>query len=163
MGINLGSQRASGQFKAPVQTTRQTRPFGMKAAPFNPTTGTYLPLNRAGSVLVMIVVEEADDYVMCRDPYGQQVQVAKPYLLRRSSFDGLSVEGVTYAYSDSNTRVASDDAEEEEDETQEITPSYYAGEKLTAIAHGTGVTTALGELQWEDLNTAGRCWAVVQE
>jgi hypothetical protein len=145
---------------------RPGRPFGMPATPFNPATGTYLPLSTdaqgtggtALAIEIMTVSSEENDYLICVDSSDQEVYVAKPFTLRRTPYDGVTWGDVSYVYSAANTRVAS--AAGETDETQKITPSYEADETIVAVAHDTGVLTSFGEIAWEDLNTAGRAWAV---
>jgi hypothetical protein len=160
MGISSGSIN-KGRLNAKPRVVNPSRPFGMPKTPFNPETGAYLPLGPAAAPLAktFTVVSEENDYLVCRDSNANIIAVAKPYTLRLSTFHGVTVGGVSYVYSDANKRVASADGED--DETQEITPSYFAGEQILAMSHNTGVLAGLSAIEWEDINTAGRAWAVV--
>ncbi len=142
---------------------------------------------RAGAIYTSDAVEmfeavtESGDYLMCArvtgldedqqpipvDPGEEEetlFKVWKPWLLRKTPFDGKTRDGIEYTYDvhEVGKRVAEN--EEEEEETQRVTPSYslcnteegneHAGELIHAIASPGG---------WQDINTAGRCWAAVFE
>jgi len=127
------------------------------------------------------VVSVHDDYVLCKfynpvsDTEGDEVLVAKPFVLRRSPFDGQTITYVTgqiieYTYDDESspeyTRMAEDTVTEEAEE-QFLLPSYFVGEVLRIVPGNTGVTVGEGEsavgIGWEDINTAGRMWATEGE
>ena len=95
------------------------------------------------------------------------VFIAKPYLLRRTPFDGLTRNDITYAYDSDTQRVATD--ADDDTETQQVVPSYVAGDVVFAVrdfSGGTGAWTAPTnadpvEVVWQDLNVDGRAWAKV--
>jgi len=135
----------------------------MPVTPFDPSTGKYIGMESApgkeAKITLATINSQEDDYLKCYfNSNYQEVYVAKPRALRRSLFDGLTVDGVSYVYSNAYTRVASADGED--DETQLITPSYYDGEQIIIFHHDTGLTVTLGLIVWGDLNTAARAWAV---
>ena len=108
------------------------------------------------------VVKVATDYVVCNrsssiSSEGGEVKVALPYLLRRTPFDGLSRNSISYTYASAIQRTAGGS------ETQLITPGYVAGDiiyGISGVSGGTGVSDE-GELpvDWLDLNLDGRAWA----
>jgi hypothetical protein len=94
---------------------------------------------------------------------AQTIYIAKPYLLRRTPFDGLSRSGITYTYSSHVTRQADDGSSTED---QVVVPGYVAGDVIYAVRPigGTGVTRPDGsggtyDVTWLDLNCDGRAWA----
>jgi hypothetical protein len=154
--------------------THTGRPFGRATTPFNPATGKYLPFvpdavaAGGASAIAFIIVEEFDDYLECTDPDGETVNVAKPYLLRKEPFDGLSVDydnpqstqSVTYTYdNDYVDRREADDGTSTE--TQRVTPEYYVGEEILGISCEVELTNADLTCAYVDLNTGGRCWAAL--
>jgi len=123
-----------------------------------------------------VVVTEYGDYFSARKQGGSTssdvsteptVFIAKPYLCRRTPFDGETRNGISYAYSSDTERVATDT--DSDTETQQIVPSYVAGDVIFAAQNfkgGTGVWTAPTnsdpvEVLWLDLNLDGRAWAKV--
>ena len=89
---------------------------------------------------------------------GTVFNVAKPYALRQTPFDGQTIGGVTRTYSSSLTRVASNS---DFGQVEVIVPSYIPGVSLiyiTATDH-TDVFVSGSELKFLDLNTDGRVWA----
>lgn len=110
---------------------------------------------------------EFGDYLRCRtwdwrsETEGDEdVFVARPWLLRRSSFEDITRAGIHYTYSTNSTRTArrtSDNATE----VQIIIPMYYIGDILKAekgIVGDTGVVVEDVMLEWE-ARTEGRAWA----
>lgn len=101
------------------------------------------------------------DLLVCRtwdgaDEGGEDVLVAKPYLLRRSPFDGQTRDGISYAYTSHFERTATLD---EETEDQVIVPSYVEDDLIYGISNiegGTNVTNA----EFLDINADGRAWAL---
>ena len=105
--------------------------------------------------------------------------VAKPFQLRKTPFDGETIEyvngqSITYTYeADAFGRAReADDGTDTED--QAMTPDYFVGEELLAMFVETGLKTNATEdppaagatfveqrIFWEDLNTCGRFWAKV--
>lgn len=112
------------------------------------------------------VVSMEGDYLVCL-PLNvgavENVKVAKPWDLRRTPFDGLTVNGISYTYSSEGARTAT--AGESED--QVVIPAYFAGAEIYAVDDpigGTGVTDEnAAEVTYQDVNLAGRAWAVASE
>jgi hypothetical protein len=74
------------------------------------------------------------------------------------------VNGVSYEFTHVNRRKAS--APDEDDEFQLITPDYIAGEIIFAVKYRVQLVLdddTEGFCDWEDINAAGRCWAVNDE
>lgn len=119
------------------------------------------------------VVAVYGDFVTCARLQGtyeneaetdDQTYVAKPYLLRRTPFDGASRNDISYAYTDNVTRTATD--ADDNTETQVVVPSYVVGDIIYATTNvdgGTGVEIDTGKeritVEWVDLNADGRAWA----
>lgn len=113
----------------------------------------------------MVVVTHQNDHLECTllADDAIEVLVAKPYLLRRTPFDGLTRDGIEYTYSSASARIA-DDGDEE---NQVIVPSYVAGDVIYAlrgIEDGVLLTVQSGDdagadLNWIDMNLDGREWA----
>jgi hypothetical protein len=114
------------------------------------------------------------DYIMCHgydtvndEEDDEDILIAKPYLLRQTPFDGESIvfsesQTITYTYSDEATRSATDGTDTE---TQVIVPSYFENDEIIAVSRisgGTGVVVNDVQLAWEDMNTTGRFWAVIE-
>ena len=102
------------------------------------------------------------DVLICREWDGTtegaiDVNVALPYLLQRTPFDGNTRNGVTYTYTNNFTRTASDGSTVE---TQRITPDYVVDDEIVAVAVGT-VLGGFNEItsDWIDANLDGRAWA----
>lgn len=101
-----------------------------------------------------------DDSLTCvpfngTDTTGNYIDVMKPWLLRRTTLDGLSRSGVSYTYTDSSTRTATQGATTE---THKITPDYLVGDTILAMAC---VQYLNEETLWVDLNNDAREWAKV--
>jgi len=143
---------------------KKLKPFGMLETPFNPLSGKRLKLGDVdGDIAVMDVLDfvSLPDSILCRktDTYddGQRIEVYKPYMLRRSPFDGQTVDEIEYVYSDNYSRTATgvEDGEYDgEEEDQFVTPPYLIGEQIIAVKF---------QFSWIDLNNAGRCWAAEVE
>jgi len=107
----------------------------------------------------MQVQSDQGDYLICRtlDAAGNvgtgDVNVLKPWILRRTPFEGLTVNGVSYTYSANGTREANGT------ETQLITQDYFTGAEITVLELNviveltTGIFTKL-----IDMNDSGRKW-----
>lgn len=136
----------------------RSRPFGLPRTPFDPVNGKYLMLGGyIAEIRCFDIIEILDDYLIVND--GQVV--ALPFLLRRTPFHGLTVEGITYAYTDIGERTATDAESNEED--QVITPSYYEGEQIVSARLSARISSGGKLMEWIDLNSAGRTWAKVEE
>jgi len=118
-----------------------------------------------------VVKEEYDNYLICKqwngsDEFGDDIPVAKPWLLRRSSYDGLIRNGITYTHVDTLTRSATDGSTTQQ---EQITIPYwlpetgFKGEVITAEYKlvSTGLTVSGIAVRYEDCNRAGRTWAKV--
>lgn len=115
-----------------------------------------------------VIIEAINvDTLFCRDPdIGQPLeervgyQVAKPYLLRGSL---SSHDGATFTQKTEQTRTATLDADGTTEE-QTIIPRYVAGDALFILAtpdSGIRDYPNPGDtVDWIDLNTDGRMWAV---
>lgn len=116
--------------------------------------------NEAGSgsgIRLLTYRSSSGDSMICWDANSQNITVAKPYLLRRTPFDGLTRSGISYAYSSDIARTATLDATTE---SQVIVPSFVTGDLLFVadeISGGTGVDG----VSLIDLNVDGRAWAQV--
>ena len=113
------------------------------------------------------------DHLVCRtfnhetsSEGAVNIDVAKPPELRRSLFDTLTINGLTYTYIDSVERDVSDGTVTEK---HRIKPDYFdpSSPKVrqlifaaTPITGGTGVTTS-EEVIWQDMNVDTRKWVVV--
>lgn len=121
-------------------------------------------------VAQFIVKSVGDDHLVCRTWDGvnegeTDVMIAKPWLLRKTPFHGLTLNGKTYSY-DSGTARNVDDGNEDED--QVIIPSYTdpSGAVIYAVrgvVGGTGVVVESDPVVWLDLNVDGRAWAKKHE
>jgi len=146
-------------------------PFGMGHTPIDPRTGRHLPLSQTSVVRRFLVESEQDDYLTCSDTYGKTVYVAKPLMLRKTPFDGLEIDDVTYAYTDSTTRTANNRPEV-------LHPEYMPEtEYILAVRFPSGVYNPImsqsaepelelslvkdpheRRIEWQDINAAGRTW-----
>lgn len=117
------------------------------------------------------IASEQGDYLVCNPlngdgtvnmNVGTERYILKPWTLRTTPFEGFTVNGVTYAYTDVNERTATDGSTTE---TQLITQDYYAGALIYAVLvqpkvllqGGPGHGKYTGLL---DANNDGRAWAV---
>lgn len=92
---------------------------------------------------------------------GEEVQIAKPYLLRRTPFDTLTRNGITYNYNSNTKRTATNAAGETE--IQVVVPSYVVGDIIYAVNDVDGGTDTYRpgnvQLVWLEDNRDGRSWA----
>jgi hypothetical protein len=128
----------------------------------------------------MVVKSVEPDHLVCRrlEPDGRDddgndiysegaldVCVLKPWTLRRTPFDGETIDEKSYEYQDNETRTVTRDDEEE---NQAITPDYETGCVIFAA-----MTDVRGQLDPEDVyephrtvlvdvNVDGRAWAVFE-
>jgi hypothetical protein len=95
------------------------------------------------------------------------IKLAKPWLLRRTPFDGETREGTLYRYETDTLRVASkadpNDPLRRIEERQLVIPRFVGGDVLYAtkdVIGGSGVFDSEDvELEWLDDNRDGRAWA----
>jgi hypothetical protein len=127
------------------------------------------PGRNAGVTIQQFAVQSVEgDYLVCHaitlDADGdllegtQDINVAKPYLLRRSITSRTTSDGlITYSYTSDTQRTATLDATSE---TQKITPDYAVGDLILAvrgIVGGTQVKVDGVPLQYMDITP--RAWA----
>ena len=132
------------------------------------------------------VVTVFDDHLVCR-PLGvtaasANIFVAKPWGLRKTPFHGKTIPNheavlLSYNYTGVQARTVTDTTDDST-EDQVIVPAYvpaqtieevaYTGTQITVqrVAFGPGVSfTGSGnmtvEVEFEDMNRAGRAWAEV--
>lgn len=112
---------------------------------------------RAGFLRRFEITSIEGDYLICTSvTTGEMVNVARPHLLRRSL---TSHNGVSFTYTDDQTRTADDGADTE---TQVIVPAYVAEDEIKAfrVIDGTGIVDDDDKvIWWEDANNDGRFWA----
>lgn len=113
-----------------------------------------------GSVVSAEIITVENDHLDCSIVgTTTSIKVAKPWILSRTPFDGKTINGVAYSYSDSQNRTATLDSAEE---SQEVTFPYEIGNIIQAIrvSNSTGYATGIDEdEQWVDLNVDARIWA----
>ena len=128
--------------------------------------------------MITINVSSFGDYMLCRTWDGTtegatMIAVARPFLLRKSVFDGFLIDGYSYTYASVSQRVKTRDSDDKA-ETQVIVPAYVNSDTsdirhiiyaATGISGGTKVLETGNELDptkpvtWLDLNVDGRAWA----
>lgn len=127
-----------------VSAPTQSRPFGKSGG---------------APVAILTLVTHADDYLECTDADANTVYVAKPAELRRTTYDGNTVGGITYTYVDETERSATDGVTTED---QFITPAYYTGCEIYGIkvsGNDTGITGGDSlPCAYVEINQ-GRAWA----
>ena len=111
----------------------------------------------------MLVTAVSDDTLTCsaiEDP-TQFYQVAKPHALRRTPWDNVgTIGGVSYVYSGSENRTASQSGEDDED--QLVIPPYILGQTEILVAQSVTPLAAGSEVTYlQDLNADARAWALV--
>ena len=90
---------------------------------------------------------------------GSTTEIALPYLLRKTPFDSLTRNGVTYTYvTDDNTR--RDAVIDDYVERQEIISPYVEGDTIYVVDVGTDVT-GVADTPYLDLNVDARAWALL--
>lgn len=100
-----------------------------------------------------------------------QVEVAMPYTLRRTPFDGGSRLGINFNYSTNSKRTATINpgTADEEEQVQEILPAYDGPlDVIIARRNVIGGVEVLDQLtglplNWVDINNDGRQWAESDE
>jgi hypothetical protein len=176
-----GKDRSRALVTPPAQRTRH-----------RPIENPY-PEKEAFRLGTFRVIEEKDDYLICRgyDPNAKHpfsevtpsasvtIEVAKPPLLQRTPWDGVTVEiaGITYTYEYSNdekgvrTKRWTDENDEEQEEEERIDIPYFVDDLLVAVetsisrvvdgmdVYGTKAQNENGALlTWMDQNVSGRHW-----
>jgi hypothetical protein len=88
---------------------------------------------------------------------AESITVAKPCYLQQSLWDGVTYDGQSYVYSDSQTRVCT--AGYYSAENQEVYPAYDIASPCPVIyAHWVGNSTNITNVGWIDLNLDARHW-----
>ncbi len=90
---------------------------------------------------------------------SQPILIAKPWLLRRTPFDGGSWNGISYSYTSDQTRLATQGPDSE---IQHVTPSYVVGDIIYCAGQlygGSSVIVSQQLLTALDMNVDGRAWA----
>ena len=93
----------------------------------------------------------------------EDIIVAKPWDLRKSPFDGKTIDGNLYTYGDGSEAQTRDVAGED----QLIVPPYRVDDEIFAVCIGEQVGMLLGPVgsplfglvMWLDINVSGRAWA----
>lgn len=123
----------------------------------------FVLLGAAGGSLQCRVNSEFGDYlavtkIASGTTTGTIFNVAKPYSLRKTPFDGVTNNGVTRVYSTNLTRVASNT---EFGQVEVIIPNYNLGSDHIYVAgvDHSDVFVSSEELKFIDLNVDGRAWA----
>jgi len=111
--------------------------------------------------LVMSIVGVQDDYLVCRTIAADgtlgidDVLILKPFTLRRTPFDGLTVDGVSYVYVSNTERIA------DLTDTYLITPNYYVGAEILVTKQNNFVAIETGDsINLVDGNSDSRTWAL---
>lgn len=125
----------------------------------------YLDINSEGrhwqvpDSTTMTIKSVHGDYLICT--YAgrtEEYYVVKPYTLRRSPFEGKTVNGFSYTYTTDTERVSTK-ISDSSTETQLVTQDYFVGAEIevkrgAAITVETDITTIL-----RDANDDSRAWA----
>jgi len=95
--------------------------------------GMFTPFSASSAVVQLRLVDMHDDYLTCR-PWDSTVledllSVAKPWMLRRTPFDGRTRGGISYDYASATRRVATRTGEAE---TQVVVPRYLVADVIYA-------------------------------
>lgn len=138
---------------------------------------------RTDTVLVAVEAGLTDDHLVCRavgsDPVAfVPILVAKPWLLRKTPWDGQTRGQVRYEYDleDSTKRTAFDstDATDQLKRDEQIHPRYLVDDQLTVSPATTGIGVDTGEVDDDglpifapvvllDLNVDSRGWKTYYE
>ena len=136
-------------------------------------TGTKWAIVRIGNAqaaagLVQLRVKEVsttEDWLRCRTWDGategaEDVYVARPYTMRRTPYDGQTIDGKTYSFLvQSGILVRHIVFSDSSFERQKITPPYLVNDIIYAMPAATGVTVLGSPVALLDINCDGRAWA----
>lgn len=119
----------------------------------------------SGGTQQVRLISVDDDYLVCKtldnslNLGSEELRVAKSYKLRRSPFDGETLNGLTFNYTSSVQRTVTTTLGSSQ--TQYVIPAYRAGTDILYITTSmTSVEDDLGDFcKYIDLNTDGRGWA----
>lgn len=133
------------------------------AGPYAVGKTRWVLFGAAGGNIQCRVASEFGDYltvikINSGTTVGTLFDVAKPYALRKTPFDGVTINGVTRVYSTNLTRVASNSLF---GQSEIIVPNYNLGADIIYIAgvDHSDVFVSSAELKFVDLNMDGRVWA----
>lgn len=101
-----------------------------------------------GAVEIMTLVSVHADHLVCRRSNDSEVNVARPFRLRRTPFDGLDFNGVHYDYADANTRTATI-PDSNREQLERVIPPYVVDEEIETTPTA-GVTITLADDSTED-------------
>ena len=119
-------------------------------------------------------VPTTHDHIVCKryngtEQSGEAVNIALPYLLRRTPFDGETRNGITYTYDEEQDPMEREADDGSETETQVVVPSFVTGDIVYAarpITGGVAVTVEAGgetyNLEWL-LFPDSRAWSLKSE
>lgn len=122
-------------------------------------------------ILRFTIASQHDDYLLCApmDANGAisgaaQVKVLKPRELRRTRYDGKTINTIAYTYVSEDVRQATGTSFPLSSiiETQVIIPRYLSGDIIRAAPLIDGfetVESSAQEATYVDINTAGRTWS----
>jgi len=107
----------------------------------------FVEVARATRATQFQVVQNFGDYVSAKQfirglQVGALTLIAKPWDVRKTPFDGNTIDGIEYTYENDHTRLAENVREDKE--RQFITPAYNADALIYATQdplHGTNVVT----------------------
>lgn len=112
-----------------------------------------------------VIRDEASDYLICntwngRTQGSQDFFVAKPFLLRQSTFDGTDDGTFSYAFTGVDAMTVTK-TEDDTTEDWEVTMDYEIGDIIYGLAVIRGGIDIETSVDYIDLNTDGRGWAKV--
>ncbi|MFO7936006.1 MAG: hypothetical protein R6V06_00110 [Kiritimatiellia bacterium] len=147
----------------------------MSNTPFNPQTGKYWEMGYPDMFKSFFVREQlSGDIVLCEDGKGNLVQVGLPHNMQQSVYEAYDTpefsDGLTYIWGSvaetknaagkpiswQQSRTVLGESSSTVPFIEKITPAYRKGESILCIKISNEKDS---NIQWLDINTAGRCWA----
>lgn len=148
-------------------------------------TGGVGPVNKIGGDKISFLLTQfrvktiQDDFITCvswdGEGEGQSIQIAKPFLLRKTPIDFITSEGYIrtlpngrankYNYLNTQKRKAENIFDSEDTEIQVIVPAYVEDDLIYCAKGVRGGLDAKNDatdqetLFWIDMNNDGRAWA----
>lgn len=106
----------------------------------------------SAGIVEMRLLQVFADYLRCRPVDltlpDAAVNVAKPFGLRQSSYDGRTIQGITYAYTSPGRRIASGAGPGGTvEEVHILTPSYVVGFDLIAVQSASALFVLNADLE----------------
>lgn len=128
------------------------------AAPVSKVTRRAKINSSDGDVLLVQFFDNGDGSLT-----GAEFPAAKPYLLRRTPFDGETIsyingDSITYTYTNDYTRTH-DDGTDSADFT--VYPTWFVGEVVKLEQVNTGILYNSSPVVWEVVDTSARQWTEV--